>query len=346
MKAAVLHGPHDLRVEDVPDARVEEPTDAVVRVTHASVCGSDLHRYRGTFAPTGTARPGHEFLGVVEEVGTQVAGVQPGDLVVSPFSISCGLCPPCLAGHFTSCDEGDFFGGDTTPGAQAESVRVPHADGTLWAIPPAMRDEALFPALLLLGDVAGTGEHAARMGQVAAGDVVVVVGDGAVGCLAVAAARRRDPELVVAVGHHPDRLALASQFGADVLVDGRDVHVVDEVVALTGGRSADVVLETVGGGQEPLDLALALVRDFGRIASVGVFEAGPAMSAREAFGRNLTVSFGVAPTRAYLDDLAALIASGVFDPSPVLTDRLPLVEAAQAYRQMTDRSALKVLLTP
>lgn len=345
MKASVLHGVRDLRVEDVADAAIAEPTDAVVRVTHAAVCGSDLHPYRGTTASRPGRRPGHEFLGVVDAVGDDVTGVRPGDTVLAPFWVSCGGCAPCDNDEFTSCVDGTFFGGDRVQGGQAEAVRVPFADGTLWPLPPSLDEADLHPAVLLLGDVAGTGEHAARLADIAPGETVVVVGDGAVGLCAVAAARRRKPGLLVAVGHHPSRLEIAEAFGADATVDGRDVHVVEEVLALTGGRMADVVLETAGGGGAPFDLSLALVRDFGRIASVGV-PAGAGADLRELFDRNLHVTAGIAPTRAYLDDLAPLVASGDFDPTPVLTDTLPLAEAAEAYRRMDQRDAIKVLLTP
>lgn len=346
MRAAVLHGVRDVRMEDVDDPSVEEPTDAIMRVTHAAVCGSDLHPYRGRFAPpTAGRRPGHEFLGVVEDVGEDVARLRPGDVALAPFVCSDGTCPACLRGEYTSCERGRAFGSVDLPGGQAEAVRVPFADGTLWRVPDALRDEDLLPSVLLLGDVVGTGEHAARIGGVTAGDRVAVLGDGAVGLCATLAARRRDPAVLAVIGHHEDRLELARELGADVTIDGRDVHVADEFVAAAGGF-ADVVLESVGGGKEPLDLAVALVRDFGRIGSVGVFGDDAALPAGEVFSRNLRYAGGVAPTRAYLDELAQLVDGGELDPSAVLTDRLPIAETPEAYRRMDERQAVKVLLRP
>lgn len=345
MDAAILHGARDLRVEQVPDAAVEAADDAVVRVLHAGICGSDLHPYRGRYGTVPGRRLGHEAVGVVEDVGADVTRVRRGDHVLLPFVAACGTCPHCRRGEYASCEAGQLFGTPGLPGAQAEAVRVPFADATLWPIPGPLRDPALLPSVLLLGDVAGTGEHAARLGRVAPGDAVAVVGDGAVGLCAVLAARRREPEVLVAIGHHADRLALARDFGADVVVDGRDVHVVDEVRDAIG-RLPDVVLETVGGDQAPLDLAFALVRDHGRVASVGVVGPTEVLPAEDLFRRNLRYAAGVAPTRAYVDELAGLVTDGRFDPSPVITDRLPLAEVPEGYRRMDAREALKVVLAP
>ena len=347
VKAAVLHAAGDIRVEDVDDARIEQPTDVVVRVTHAAVCGSDLHPYRARFGPpTEGRRPGHEFLGVVDAVGADVATVRVGDTVLAPFAISDGTCAPCSRGEYNSCDQGSFFGGDDIYGGQAEAVRVPFADGTLWPVPEALREDEILPGVLLLGDVAGTGEHAARIAGVTAGDAVVVLGDGAVGLCATIAARRRDPRVLIVVGHHADRLELAKNLGADVVINGRDGDVSDRVREAGGGELADAVLETVGGGQGPVDAALELVRDFGRIGSVGVFDDTTSVPAGTALSRNLRFAAGLAPTRAYADELGALLAAGEIDPRPVLTHRLPIARTDEAYRLMDQREAIKVLLTP
>lgn len=344
MKAAVLRGVRDIRFEEVEDAQVREPTDAVVSVRLAAVCGSDLHPYRGRFGePTPGRRPGHEFLGTVVAVGDEVRSFAPGDTVLTPFAISCGICEHCLRREFTSCLNGGMFGSPSIPGGQAEAVRVPFADGTLWKVPDALTRDDLLDSTLMLGDVVGTGEHAARLASIQPGETVVVVGDGAVGLCATIAARRRDPATLVVVGHHDDRLALAGRLGADAAIDGRDVHVADEVFSAIGGL-ADVVLETVGGGADVIQLALALVRDYGRVGSVGVFGPQAGVPVSELFERNVRVCAGVAPTRAYLDELAPLLEDGTVDPSPILTHRLPLSEVAEAYRLMDEREAIKVLL--
>lgn len=344
MRAAVLHGVRDLRVEEVDDPTVQEPTDAVVRVTAAGICGSDLHPYRGRFGPPEPGRrPGHEFLGIVEEVGSAVELIEPGALVLAPFVFSDGTCAHCERGEHTSCIRGGFFGGPRTPGGQAEAVRVPLADGTLWPVPDELTATERRATVLLLGDVMGTGEHATRLAGVSAGDRVVIIGDGAVGLCAAIAARRRGPSRVVLVGHHPDRMELARRLGADATVDGRDVHVADEVVGSLGGM-ADCALETVGGTGDALLLAAALIRDYGRVGSVGVFGSGIGLPASEVFERNLRFAAGVAPTRAYVDELADLVTRGELDPSPVFTHTVPLEGTPDGYRMMDEREALKVLV--
>lgn len=345
MRAAVYHGVRDLRVEEVDEPGLEAPGDVVVAVTYAAVCGSDLHPYRGRFgAPQSGRRPGHEFVGVVEEVGEEVQTLRRGDVVLAPFAVSCGQCPHCRRDEYTSCYRGGFFGSSRLPGGQAEAVRVPHAEATLWKVPAGLREDELLPSVLLLGDVAGTGEHAARLAEVRSGDRVVIVGDGAVGLCATIAAARRRPEHLVLVGHHEDRMALARELGADTTLDGRDVHVADEILEVLGGM-ADAVLETVGGGPDPLGLALALVRDYGTIGAVGVFGPEVLLPVAEVFERNLRFAAGVAPTRAYIEELAELLAAGEIDPSPVLTHELPLGSTDEAYRLMDQRDAVKVLLT-
>ena len=247
MRATVMYGAHDVRVETVPDARIVEPTDALVRVTRACICGSDLWPYN-SMVPSATGnRMGHEFIGVVESIGTDVRTVRQGDLVVAPFAWSDGTCEFCQQGLQTSCLHGGWWGGTELDGGQGEAVRVPMADGTLVALPVGP-DHALMPSLLTLSDVMGTGHHAALRASVRPGKVAAIVGDGAVGLCGVIAARRLGAEQIVMLGRHPDRIALARRFGATDVVSERGDAAVERVRALTGGLGAHCVLECVGLG--------------------------------------------------------------------------------------------------
>src|SRR3954470_17406471 len=241
MRATVMYGAHDVRVETVPDARIVQPTDALVRVTRACICGSDLWPYN-SMAPNATGnRMGHEFIGVVESIGSDVRTVKKGDLVVAPFAWSDGTCEFCRRGLQTSCLHGGFWGGELD-GGQGEAVRVPQADGTLVKL-PVRRDDALMPGLLTLSDVMGTGHHAARAARVGPGKAVAVVGDGAVGLCGVIAARRLGAEHIIILGRHADRIALAKDFGATDVVSERGDEAVERVRELTGGLGAQSVLE-------------------------------------------------------------------------------------------------------
>src|SRR4030095_1724444 len=255
MRATVMYGVHDVRVETVPDARIVEPTDALVRVTRACICGSDLWPYN-SMPPNATGnRMGHEFVGVVESIGTAVRTVKKGDLVVAPFAWSDGTCEFCQQGLQTSCLHGGWWGGTELDGGQGEAVRVPLADGTLVALPVGP-DHALMPSLLTLSDVMGTGHHAALRANVRPGKVAAVVGDGAVGLCGVIgarrlggeAARRLGAERIIVLGRHPDRIALARRFGATDVVSERGDGAIERVRELTGGRRGHSVLEGVGDG--------------------------------------------------------------------------------------------------
>src|SRR5437660_9499669 len=232
MRATVMHGAGDVHIEDVPDARLIEPTDALVVVARAAICGSDLWPYKTMEHSETGRRMGHEFVGVVEAVGADVRSIKPGDLVVAPFAFSDGTCVFCLEGLHTSCIHGGFFGSDEVGGAQAEAVRVPLADGTLVVLPVG-KDDALMPSLLTLSDVMGTGHHAAVAAKVGPGRTVAVVGDGAVGLCGVIAARRLGAEQVILLGRHPDRIALAKEFGATDVVSERGDEAVERLRALT-----------------------------------------------------------------------------------------------------------------
>src|SRR4029078_12992653 len=248
MRATVMHGAHDVRVEAVPDARIVEPSDALVRVTRACICGSDLWPYN-SMPPSATGnRMGHEFIGVVESIGTNVRTVRKGDLVVAPFAWSDGTCEFCQQGLQTSCLHGGWWGGTTLDGGQGEAVRVPQADGTIVALPVGP-DHALMPSLLTLSHVMGTGHHAALGANVRPGKVAAVVGDGAVGLCGVIAARRLGAEQIIILGRHADRIAFAPTRGATDIVSERGDAAIERVRELTGGRGRHSVLECVGHGE-------------------------------------------------------------------------------------------------
>lgn len=349
MRATVIHGPHDVRLETVPDPRVVLPTDAVVRVVATCVCGSDLWGYRGIEPVAEPRRIGHEFVGVVEEVGAEVRTLRPGQFVVAPFAISDNTCRVCRAGVHTSCENVHWWGsvnrdGLLADGAQGEYVRVPLADGTLVAT-PEHPDETLLPHVLTLTDVMGTGHHAAVAAGVRAGSTVAVVGDGAVGLCGVIAARRLGAERVVAMSRHAARQDLARRFGATDVVAERGAEGVAALHDLLGGIGPDAVLECVGT-KESMQQALDAARPGGRVGFVGVPAGGPELSVRQMFDTNVGVCGGVAPVRAYLPELMADVWAGTIRPGDVFDLVLPLDQVADAYAAMDERRATKVMLRP
>jgi threonine dehydrogenase-like Zn-dependent dehydrogenase len=349
MRATMIYGTRDVRLEEVADPTVRYPTDAVVRVVASCVCGSDLWPYRGV-QPTRDPHPiGHEFVGVVEETGADVRTVKPGDFVIAAFAISDGTCRNCRNGITTSCENGGWWGGEDTPGnsgtaGQGERVRVPRADGTLVATPqqPA---PALVPGLLTLADVMGTGHHAAHAARVTDGSTVVVVGDGAVGLCAVLAARRLGAERIIAMSRHADRQKVAREFGATDVVAERGDDGIAAVKDLLGGAGADAVLECVGT-KESMAQAIGSTRPGGFVGYVGVPAGGPELPVRTLFSNNINVAGGVAPVRTYLPELLADTWAGTIDPGPVFDLELPLARVAEAYAAMDERRAIKVLLRP
>jgi alcohol dehydrogenase len=346
MRAAVYHGPGDIRVEDVPRPEVQSPTDAVVRITHTAVCGSDLWFYRGDSDRDAGSRVGHEPMGVVEAVGDDVVSVEPGDRVFAPFVVSCGYCEFCRRGLHTSCVNGDGWGGENG-GAQGEYVRAPHADGTLVRVPDRHADdEDTLKSVLPLTDVMGTGHHAAVSAGVGEGDTCVVVGDGAVGLCGVLAARRLGASRIVAVGHHPDRLDLAAEFGATETIDGSDGDAVERARELTYG-GAEHVLECVGAASA-MEEAVEICRPGGTVGYVGVphgvEDAGVPIF--DMFGDNISLAGGVAPVREYAEDLLADVLGGTLDPAPIFTKTVSLEDVADGYRAMDEREAIKVLVEP
>jgi alcohol dehydrogenase len=342
MRAAVFRGPGEIGIEDVPRPEVESPTDAVVRVTHTAVCGSDLWFYRGESDREVGSRVGHEPMGIVEDVGEDVRSVDPGDRVFGPFVVSCGRCEFCRKGLHTSCVNGDSW-----TGAQAEYVRATEADGTLVRVPDRHADdEDTLESVLPLTDVMGTGHHAAVSAGVGAGDTCVVVGDGAVGLCAVLAARRLGAERIIAMGHHEDRLDLAREFGATETIAKRGEAAVERVNELTDG-GANHVVECVGAASA-MDTAIEVCRPGGTVGYVGVPHGveDDGVDIFSLFSDNITLRGGVAPVRAYADELLADVLGGTLDPSPVLTKTVALDDIQAGYEAMDEREAIKVLVKP
>ena len=342
MRATVMYGPGDVRVETVPDPQIVEPTDALLRVTRACICGSDLWPYQQMEPSQTGRRMGHEFIGIVEDVGAEVRTVKKGDLVVAPFAWSDGTCEFCRRGLQTSCLHGGFWGGKLD-GGQGEAVRVPQADGTLVKLPVGPED-ALMPALLTLSDVMGTGHHAALAAKVGPGRITAVVGDGAVGLCGVIAAKRLGAEQIVILGRHPDRVALARDFGATEVVGERGDAAVERVRALTGGLGAHSVLECVGHG-ESMRTALLIARPGGAVGRVGVPQEETIPMASPTFFRNVTIAGGPAPVRAYIEELLPDVLDGRILPGRVF-DRLTNLDGVpEGYRAMNAREAIKVMVT-
>lgn len=344
MKAAVYRGPGDVRIEDVPEPELQEPTDAVLRITHTAICGSDLWFYRGEEDQEEGVSVGHEPMGIVEEVGAAVRHVEPGDRVFAPFAISCGECEFCRKGLHTSCANGGFWGSyPGTGGAQAEKIRTPLADGTLVRVPDRYADdEDALEALLPLTDVMGTGHHAAVSAGVEAGDTAVVVGDGAVGLCGVLAARRLGAERIIAMGHHENRLDIAREFGATQIVSSRGEAAIEEVRELTNG-GANHVLECVGS-ESSLETAADVVRPGGNIGYVGVPHVESAEFLGPLFFSNASFTGGPAPVRDYAEELMADVLQGALDPSPIFTDTVDLDGVPEGYQAMDEREAVKVMV--
>lgn len=349
MKATLIYGRHDIRFEDVPDPQIHLPTDAIVRVVASCVCGSDLWRYRGILPVEQPVRIGHEFVGVVEEVGNEVTTLRPGNFVIAPFVVSDGTCANCRNGMTTSCLHGCGWGGLDerglpVDGGQGEAVRVPLASGTLVAT-PELPDAELIPNLLALSDVMGTGHHAAMAARVGPGSSVVVVGDGAVGLCGVLAAKRLGAERIIAMSRHPQRRALAEEFGATAVLSERGAEGAAKVKEMLGGIGADAVLECVGT-RESMQQAIDSTRPGGRVGYVGVPAGGAELPIGQMFDNNINVGGGVAPVRIYLPELLRDVLEGRIRPGRVFDLELPLAEVAEAYASMDERRAIKVLLRP
>jgi threonine dehydrogenase-like Zn-dependent dehydrogenase len=337
-----MYGAGDVRMETVPDAHLLERTDAVVRVTYAAICGSDLWPYKAMPPSETGRRMGHEFIGVVEAVGAEVRTLKPGNLVLAPFLISDGTCVFCQEGLHSSCLHGGRYGFDEVDGGQGEAVRVPQADGTLVALPAGTSD-ALIPALLTLTDVMSTGYHAARRASVGPGRVAAIVGDGAVGLCGVIAARRLGAERIILLGSHPTRVALAREFGATDIVSERGDVAAERVRELTGGLGAHSLLECVGTA-EALQTAISITRPGGSVGRVGVPQEDALPAGQTAFYRNITIAGGPAPARAYIPELLPDVIEGRIEPGRVFDRIVRLDGVPEGYRAMNDREAIKVLV--
>ena len=340
MRAAIFNEPRSISVADRPDAALVEPTDAVVRVVLSCVCGSDLWYYRGdsAFEP---GPIGHEFIGVVEDVGAEVRNIAEGDFVISPFAFSDGTCPHCRHGITSACATGGFFpaNGD---GGQGEAVRVPLADGTLVPVPGSGHSDELMTSLLSLSDVMATGHHAAVCAGVKEGNVVAVVGDGAVGLCGVLAAARLGADRIIALSRHPDRQKLAREFGATDMVEQRGQEATEAVLALTDGVGVDATLECVGTGQS-METAISIARPGSMVGYVGVPH-GVELPLGEMFFRNKGVLGGSAPVRTYIPDLLDDVLEGRLNAAPVFDFETDLDGVGDAYEAMDQRRAIKSLL--
>jgi threonine dehydrogenase-like Zn-dependent dehydrogenase len=343
MKATVMYGAGDVRIENVPDPEIIESTDALVRVTHGCICGSDLWPYKKMEPTRKGRRMGHELIGLVESVGKDVRTVSKGDLVVAPFAISDGTCEFCHEGLQTSCVNIEWWGGTEHDGGQGEAVRVPWADGTLVKL-PVSPDDALMPSLLTLSDVMGTGYHAALSARVSPGKRVAVVGDGAVGLCGVIAAKRLGAEQIIIMGRHADRIALAKEFGATDVVSERGDEAVERVLEISGGSGVHSVLECVGL-EESNVTSVSIVRPGGAVGRVGVPQfAGIPDKDRRTFYENITISGGPAPVRAYIEELMPDILEGNINPGRVFDRVIGIDEVPDGYRAMNDRKSIKVMI--
>ncbi|MFB7874081.1 zinc-dependent alcohol dehydrogenase family protein [Nocardia sp. NPDC056064] len=340
MRGVVMYAPGDVRVVDREDPKIIEPTDAIIRLTATCVCGSDLWPYRG-IEPVDHTLMGHEYVGVIEEVGGDVRTLKVGDFVVGSFCISDNTCEICRAGFQSRCVHGSFVAGAI--GTQSELARIPFADGTLVAT-PAMPEPELTPSLLAASDVLGTGWFAADAAAAGPGKTIAVVGDGAVGLMGVLAAKQLGAERIIAMSRHADRQALAREFGATDIVETRGEEGVSAIKDLTNGLGAHGVIEAVGT-QESMMQAIDSTRPGGHVGYVGVAHDGVALPADRLFFAEVHLLGGPAPVRRFLPDLIDRIWNGSIDPGKVFDLTLPLDQAAEGYQAMDERRAIKTLLT-
>jgi len=339
MKGAVLYGPRDVRFVEREDPRIIEPTDAILRISATCVCGSDLWPYRGIDAPRQPIPMGHEYCGVVEEIGSEVRNVRPGQFVVGSFFASDNTCPICRAGYQSRCVDARIMGAE---GAQAPFLRVPLADGTLVPTPELPPDD-LLPSLLATSDVLGTGWFAADAAAVAPGKTVAVVGDGAVGLLGVLSAKQMGAERIILMSRHEDRQKLGREFGATDIVTERGDEGVARIKDMTDGLGAHSVIEAVGTQQSMMQ-AIRSTRPGGHVGYVGVSH-GVSLPGEELFFAEVHLMGGPAPVRRYLPELIGMVLDGKINPGKVFDQTVPLEQVAEGYRAMDERRAIKTLLT-
>lgn len=343
MRATVIYGAGDVRIEEVPDPTLREPTEALVRVLRSCICGSDLWPYGSMPDDEHGKRIGHEFIGVVEDVGSEVSGLKRGDVVVAPFVWADNTCDFCADGLQTSCRHGGMWGNDGVDGGQGEAVRVPQAQGTLVKLPVG-EDSALLPSLLTLSDVFSTGHHCAVKAGVGPRTTVTVIGDGAVGLSAVLAAKRLGAEQILLMGRHRERTDLGRRFGATGVIAERGDDGIERVRELTGGDGTHTVLECVGL-DSAVEMAFGAIRDGGVISRVGAPQYTEIDMGTNVFMRNITLTGGVAPARAYIEQLLPDVLDGNIEPGLVFDRTIELDGVPDGYRAMADREALKVLIT-
>jgi threonine dehydrogenase-like Zn-dependent dehydrogenase len=344
MRAAIFRGAFDIQVEQIPDATILEPTDAVVRITHACICGTDLWPYRGQGPYTPGWQIGHEWMGMVEDVGPDVRTIKRGDRVIAPYDFADGTCEFCQKGLDSACVQGGLWGFGHE-GGQAEAIRARFADATLVVVPPSVEgDEALLKAILPVTDVLAAGHHAAVTSGVRPGDTAIVIGDGAVGLCGTLAARRLGAERIIVLGHQAQRLTLARQFGATDVVTSRGEQAVLQVIEMTGG-GADAVLECVGT-EESITMAVNMTRPGGTVGFVGAPHGSGQIPLGRMFSSNIGLRGGLAPARAYLPELLNDVLEGRLDPSPILDLSVSLDEVAAGYAAMDQRQAIKVMVRP
>ena len=336
MYATVMHGPGDVRYEQVADPTIEKPTDAIIQLSATCICGSDLWPYRGLSPQDGPAHMGHEYCGIVIEVGSEVRSVRPGQFVVGSFCLSDNTCPHCVFGFQSSCAQREFM-----TGAQAPYARVPLADGTLVATDD-MPDADMIPHMLAVSDVLGTGWYAADAAQVREGGTVVVVGDGAVGLMGVLAASQMGAGRIIAMSRHAPRQQLAREFGATDIVAERGDEGITRIMELTKGIGADSVLECVGMG-ESMDQAMGACRPGGTIGYVGVPH-GVSFDGQQLFFKQQRMLGGPAPVRRFLPDLMDRVLKGAIQPGKVFDLVLPIDQVAEGYKAMDERRAIKTML--
>ncbi|MFL4480390.1 zinc-binding dehydrogenase [Paeniglutamicibacter sp. ORCA_105] len=343
MRATLMYGAGDVRVETVPTPTIRQPTDAIVRITAGCICGSDLWPYASKPENSEGSRMGHEFVGIVTELGPEVTGLGIGDFVIAPFVASCGTCDFCLEGLQTSCRHGAHWGGPDD-GGQGEFARVPQASGTLVKVAGGF-DESLLPSLLSLSDVMSTGYHAATKARIKPGQSVTVIGDGAVGLCAVISAKLMGAGRIILMGRHEVRTNLGREFGATDVVAERGAEGIAKVRELTNGDGTHVVLEAVGL-KPALEMAIGVIRDGGTISRVGAPQFPEVPLGFGDFMRNITLTGGVAPARSYIEELLPLVLDGTINPGKVFDRTVTLDEVPAGYRAMADRQALKVLVRP
>jgi threonine dehydrogenase-like Zn-dependent dehydrogenase len=344
MRATMMYGAGDVRLENVPDPTIVDPTDAILRVVRACICGSDLWPYNDMPKSETGQSMGHEAIGLVEAVGKDVRTIKRGQIVVMPFAISDGTCDFCKEGLPTACQHVGFVGNRGMNGAQAEALCIPFADGTLYPI-DVTENDARMPSLLTLSDVMGTGHHAALIARVAPGKNVAVIGDGAVGLCGVIAAKRLGAERIIILGRHRGRIDLARAFGATDVVSERGDEAIEHVRQLTKGQGAHAVLECVGT-RAAAQTAVEIARAGGAVGRVGVPHYDAIPGAGVTFYKNVIVGGGPAPVRAYINELLPDVLEGRIEPGRVFDRTVGLDGVPDGYRAMQNRESIKVMVTP